>query len=302
MKKIILDTDLGSDCDDSGALSIIHNLHSEGKCELLGVLCSIANKYCPITVKAINTWFQNKDIPIGQTNTHLFENTPENMIFTKIIATEYLKNNDKPHIHDAVRLYRQILRDNSDITIISIGFLNNISALLNSVADDISPLSGVELIKEKVKKVYLMGGNFSGNEKQPEYNIYVDIDSSKNVALKMPVPIIYIGWEAGINILTGHTLWNFDNNSPIKKSYELFAKHYNCLNKYGTYDRHSWDPLTAYYAITEDSSVATESEFCTINFDDNGFTIVNPGGKDKFLIPDTKRAKEIIEKYISLYK
>ena len=76
MKKLILDTDLGSDCDDCGALSVIHNLQSEGKCELLGVMCNIANEHSPVAVKAINEWFKRGDIPIGQTSGELFRDTP----------------------------------------------------------------------------------------------------------------------------------------------------------------------------------------------------------------------------------
>lgn len=35
--KIIFDTDFGGDADDLGALAMLHNLHNQGKCELLGI-------------------------------------------------------------------------------------------------------------------------------------------------------------------------------------------------------------------------------------------------------------------------
>ena len=36
-EKIILDTDLGTDCDDAGAIAMLINMASEGKAEILGM-------------------------------------------------------------------------------------------------------------------------------------------------------------------------------------------------------------------------------------------------------------------------
>ena len=37
MNKIIFDTDIGGDCDDAGALAILHEAQNAGKAELLAV-------------------------------------------------------------------------------------------------------------------------------------------------------------------------------------------------------------------------------------------------------------------------
>lgn len=300
MKRIILDTDMGSDCDDCGALAVIHNLCKEGKCELLAVMCNIANKFSPIAIKSINNWYGKSDVPIAQTNGKLFENDENSMVFTKTLAEEYLSNNPTPVVENAVMLYRKILATYNDVTIISIGFMSNLAELLNSKPDDISPFDGVELVKKSVNKIYIMGGNFSGNEEQAEYNVRMDINSARTVAECLPVSAVYVGWEAGVNVRTGHTLWYENQDSPVKKSYELFARHYNSLKEDGTYDRPSWDPLTAYYAITDDSTFIEESEKCTVNFDKLGFTKISNNGKDSYIIvKDIKKAEETIEKYIS---
>lgn len=44
MVKIIIDTDIGSDCDDAGALALAHNLANEGKCQILAVTNCLSRK------------------------------------------------------------------------------------------------------------------------------------------------------------------------------------------------------------------------------------------------------------------
>ena len=300
MRKIILDTDLGSDCDDCGALAILNNFHNAGKCSILAIMCNIANSNSPVSVKHINSWFGNSHIPIAQTNDDIFKDNERVQVYTKYLAKEYLENNPVPEIEDAVTLYRKLLAQNKDVAIISIGFLNNIAALLNSEPDSISSLNGVELVKAAVSKIYVMGGNFSGEEKTAEYNIRIDIPSAQTVSEKCPVPIVYLGWEIGMAVRTGHTLWEVDKNSPVKKGYEIYANHYNETKEDGTYDRQSWDPLTAYYAVSDSASFMHESTPKTISFDDEGFTHVKDGGKDTFLIlDDAKKAEEVIEQMIA---
>ena len=61
-----------------------------------------------------------------------------------------------------VDLYRQILngaQDNS-ITVVSIGFFDNLAALLDSKPDAYSNLTGEELITTKVKDLVIMGGDY----------------------------------------------------------------------------------------------------------------------------------------------
>ncbi len=300
MKKIILDTDLGSDCDDCGALAILHNFHNSGKCKLLAVMCNIANENSPVAVKSINSWFGNSDIPIAQSDGDIFKDNERVEVYTKYLAKEYLKNNPPPKIQDAVTLYRKLLAENREVSIVSIGFLNNIAGLLNSEPDEISSLNGVELVKNSVSKIYIMGGNFTEHEEIAEYNIRIDVLSAQTISLKCPVPIVYLGWEIGMAVRTGHTLWLGDAASPVKKGYEIYANHYNETKEDGTYDRQSWDPLTAYYGVTDDASFMHESSSKTITFDDKGFTHISDGGKDTYLIlDDAKKAEEAIEPLIA---
>ena len=89
------------------------------------------------------------------------------------------------------------------MTIASVGFLTNLAALLDSGADDFSPLSGRELVAKKVKLVSVMAGNISfedGRDIFPEYNVRRDIASAKKFFSECPVPVVVSPFELGLEI------------------------------------------------------------------------------------------------------
>jgi hypothetical protein len=65
----------------------------------------------------------------------------------------------------ALSVYRSILAavaTSNSVMIASIGFTTNLEALLQSPPDSISPLSGVQLVEQKVKGLAWMGGRYVG--------------------------------------------------------------------------------------------------------------------------------------------
>jgi len=64
---VIFDTDMGSDCDDAGALAVLHSLADAGEVKILGVVFSSGkNRYGVRTCDAINTYYGRGDLPLGQ--------------------------------------------------------------------------------------------------------------------------------------------------------------------------------------------------------------------------------------------
>ena len=49
---LILDTDIDTDCDDAGALAVLHALQSRRQATILGVICSVSYACCAATVGA----------------------------------------------------------------------------------------------------------------------------------------------------------------------------------------------------------------------------------------------------------
>ena len=66
---IIFDTDMGGDCDDVGALFILHGAVERGEARLLATMgCISADTIAPC-LDAINTWFGRPEIPVGTRKT-----------------------------------------------------------------------------------------------------------------------------------------------------------------------------------------------------------------------------------------
>src|SRR3954467_13772084 len=63
--KIIFDTDMDSDCDDVGALAVLHALADNGEADILATVVSTPTAWPPPCVDAINTYYARPDLPIG---------------------------------------------------------------------------------------------------------------------------------------------------------------------------------------------------------------------------------------------
>lgn len=136
--------------------------------------------------------------------------------------------------------------------IIEIGFLQVVANLLLSKADDISEKTGMELVKEKVKKFWVMAGKWD-EPNGKEYNF----DNNKRSQIagsvfceKCPVPVTFLGWEIGADVITGD---NLDENDILKL---IFT---DCGVPNG---RLSWDPMTALLAIIGDEAKAGYDVVC----------------------------------------
>ncbi len=65
MKKIIIDTDIGIDCDDMGAIALCHKLCDNGQAELLAVTACLSTPYAAGSIDAVNR-FYGRAVPIGE--------------------------------------------------------------------------------------------------------------------------------------------------------------------------------------------------------------------------------------------
>jgi hypothetical protein len=112
---------------------------------------------------------------------------------------------------DANRVYREILAaqpDNS-VVICSVGFLTNMRRLLETKADEISPLDGKALVAKKVKKWVAMACKYPHGT---EYNSMIDPASSAIALKEWPTPIVFTDFEYGRDIFSGRAL----AEAPVK--------------------------------------------------------------------------------------
>jgi len=221
--KIIFDTDFGGDADDLGALAMLHNLHNNGECELLGIASWSTEQYVIPAMDAVNRFYGNPDIPMGirSKDSHF-----QDWNYNKPIADALLFKLTNQDVPLALNLYRKILSEQEDksVTIVTVGPLKNIMDLIQSNPDNYSDLSGKELIEKKVKEFVIMGGHFPVGEN--EWNFNGDMPGvTKFVLENLTVPVIFSGFEIGAAIKTGAVFSKLGSNHPLYIGWRHFSKH-----------------------------------------------------------------------------
>lgn len=244
-KYVILDTDWGSDVDDVTAARLLCTAHNLKKIQFIGC---VINAVTPESVRSLDGFLRHYgvDIPIGidRAATDFITNGRYQLHLTRLLSSKY-KSEDEAE--DAVRLYRRLLAAAPEkVHIVAIGFTQVLADLLESGADDLSSLSGRELVKEKVAHLWDMGGRWDGNG-NGEYNFNYRpraVSGAHRLCKNWPTPITFLGFEIGVDVITGK---NVPEEDPLKQA----------LIKYGAPEgRSSWDPLTALLCVTGDPEKA----------------------------------------------
>jgi inosine-uridine nucleoside N-ribohydrolase len=243
---LILDTDIGPDYDDVGAIAVMHALADRGEVKPLAVISSNRNELTVPVIDVLNTYFGRPDLPSGAPKDVQSPNFGAEQKWPEMLVAKYphrIKRSEDAK--DAVQVYREILAKQPDqsVTIVTIGFLTNLSNLLQSEPDHISPLNGDLLVRKKVKLLVSMAGNFPEGE---EYNVKIDSLASKKVFTDWPTQIVFSGFEIGNQIKTGLKIIHNDQlSSPVKDVYKLSMP----FSEADSQGRMSWDQTAVLVAI-----------------------------------------------------
>jgi hypothetical protein len=244
--EILLDTDMATDCDDAGALAVLHTLAGAGMVRINAVVINNNDIASLGAVSAINFFYGRGDIPVG-----IYMGTEIGIssgAFVKELARDTGRYGHpdfsvvKPD--SAVDVYRRMLAasDDGKVVIASIGHLNNLHELLFSRPDKFSPLSGIELIKRKVAHIVVMGGDYPEGK---EHNFAqrgshtVTAETVEN----WPTPILFTGFTIGLALKTGPGLLALPEFHPVRRAYELHPA--NPLVN----GRPSWDQMAVLAAV-----------------------------------------------------
>ena len=243
---IILDSDMGPDYDDVGAITILHALADKGEANILATMASTKYDGVAGILSVFNTYFGRPGLPIGVPKAKAL-NLRDWQHWTDTLLAKYphqIKSNDEAW--DAVKLYRKILAAQADhsVTIATIGFLTNLSNLLNTSADEFSSMTGRELVKKKVKLMVCMAGKYPSGY---EFNVMQDAPASQNVYTNWPTPVILSGFEIGEKIKAGLPLIHNAaiKNDPVKDVFRISIP----MAKEDAAGRMSWDETAVLVAI-----------------------------------------------------
>ncbi|OPZ99923.1 MAG: ribonucleoside hydrolase RihC [Planctomycetes bacterium ADurb.Bin412] len=305
--RIIFDTDIGNDIDDALALALLHTFQSRAECRLLAVTITKDNTLAAPFVDVVNTFYGRGTIPLGMVRNGV---TPEDGNFlrpvleaetagTKWYPRKIQSGREAP---EAVELLRKVLSRQPDgsVVIVQVGFSTNLARLLKSQGDSYSPLTGMELVKQKVRLLSIMAGAFTEIEGKPyrEYNVVMDLDSSRQLFENWPVPIVASGFEIGLAILYPA--------QSIEEDYRYVLHHpvaqaYRCYMKM-PYDRPTWDLTSVLYAVRPQREYFDLSEPGTIQVDEAGHTIFTPqpAGRHRYLMVKEPQIIRVTELFTNL--
>ena len=283
---VIFDTDISSSTDDLFSLELLYRYEEQGLCKLLGIVVDREGEDCATCTDVMNTYFGRSDVPIGLVREGI--DNPSVWIDYKDLPHYKTEDghpmfrrsiSDYASLPDGWQLYRQLLASQPDrsVSICSVGFVTCLAQLLQSAPDDISPLSGVELVRKKVKCAYVMGGVF-GEALEADYNFGQGITFAQDFFRLWPsdVDMVLSPAEVGDPIeyvpeqVISDIFWT--DIHPIKQVYLRC----NCNT-----GQKMWDPMTVIHAV-EGDSLFHLSERGIVSLTPNAETIFTPSATGNF--------------------
>ncbi|GMH88937.1 hypothetical protein TrST_g3681 [Triparma strigata] len=261
--KLIIDTDLGFDVDDVGAISVGHYLQDIGACEIVAILHNTGFPKGIGGVDVLQNYYNSSATlgaytgPWGSSDAALSAQDS----YTSLIESEFPSDvktyND---VNSAVDSYRRALESQADhsVVIASIGELTNLRDIIKAEP---------ALFAQKVKSIYYMDGGYNfgcgdsdGSEWSPWLGSTEDCDGAAQFVVEnVPTTIKQVFTLNGADIYTGSRFNDGCGSGPVKAAYQKWTN-------YGS--RPSWDPITVWYAVYGESSLysTAHAETTTVDY------------------------------------
>lgn len=301
--KVIFDTDLGNDIDDVLALQMVINYDKAGLIDLSAVTISKCNPHSISFVDGFLRYNGYHDMPLGYAYDGV--NPEDHMYLLPTLAAEYkgkkllhpVQSIDSGIEEGHIQIRKQLAQAaDSSAVLVAVGPLTNIARLLLSEPDKISPLNGIDLVRQKVRSVSIMSGNMA--EETAEWNVLQDLEATKVVYEKCPVSLIVSGFEVGSKILYPHQSILNDFGNPAANPLCVAYQHYAEM----PYDRQCWDLTSVYDAFDADRSIYKHSEHGTIHIDEKGISRFkpHPNGLHQYLIVDDADVERAVKELVNV--
>lgn len=245
---LIIDTDFFADVDDVGALAVAHRHARRGLCTIAAITLNTPSRFGVPGVRSLNR-FYGASVPVGA-----FRHRDDSVAspgYAHVLADEREPAAPAETELESVALLKEVLLDSASrsITVVSIGFLDNLAALATQVPD---------LVGDRVARTVVMAGRFPEGR---EFNIERSVEAARTFIQRWPVPITFVGWEVGASVITGRALDPVAQpGNPVARAYVAY-----CGSGVG---RMSWDleavdlavrGLGSRYALSEPGEVRVDS-------------------------------------------
>jgi inosine-uridine nucleoside N-ribohydrolase len=328
---VVFDTDIWSDIDDALALAMLHALQDRHEINLVAVSVSTGEKWCASYVDIINTFYGHPQVPIGLVHdgldTEAFRKKYPSIAwpvtrYTQLLSEEKKRNGSLVYPHrlidgtkapEAVSLLRKTLAAQPDgsVVMIQVGYSTNLARLLGSGADGTSSLSGRDLIRQKVRLLSVMAGNFAEStidgkvlgRGSPEFNLKSDVPSAQKVFSSWPTPIVDSGFEIGLAMLYPAVSierdFSYVKHHPIAETYRTYAE--ETSNKW-PHDHATFDLTSVLYAARPDRNYFSLSKpgRITVLADGSSRFDESEGGSHRYLILSEEQKARTLEAMVML--
>lgn len=306
--KVIVETDMGNDIDDALALDLIYRAAREGKVELLGVSNHKLSPTATDYIDLLNTFYGYGDVALSQ-GARLVENSHA-ADYTQAVTAMcdeqgkplFARTKSEGQVEESVSMYRRLLSEAADgeVVIVSLGFATTLADLLDSAADEFSPLSGRELVAQKVAYMSIMAGSFDTPTvpARAEFNIVNDIPAAVKLFDEWPTPIVCAPFELGRQVQFPGAVMaegvEWAEHHPVVEGY----RNYRTM----PYDRATWDLMSVLYVI-EGDEMFTVSEPGRLSIDPQGYMHfeAQPEGRDRVLTATDAQAEAIGRCYVERF-
>ncbi|MBE7000715.1 MAG: hypothetical protein E7428_11100 [Ruminococcaceae bacterium] len=216
--QLILDTDIGPDCDDVGAIAVLYHMQKKYGFEVAAIINCTSNRYGCGVLDVLRRYCGAPEHAIG-----LYTKAPflEDCVkYNKEVSEKFspaLMDGTLP-ITDSTELYGKILSEAADksVVICTIGQFNALADAMKTYP---------ELFQTKVRSMVSMAGQYP--EGKREYNVYCDAQSAAYVFDHVTFPVVFSGFEVGIAFRTGFTPESNLPDNPLWLSYHLYTNGQN---------------------------------------------------------------------------
>lgn len=331
MENLIIDTDLGYDCDDAGAL-LLANLLRKEKLLKISAMTHCVNRAAGATaIRMINEACGNGDIPVGVAERYaidpdrLYEEFYQKLrycdgfsgfafkpTFYRLLSAAFgVDETTKGDFVSAQKLLKETLSAAKDksVCLLCIGQLNDLADLLQNYGD---------LARAKIKRVVAMCGNFSQEGDyyddgetlwNGEFNVILDKRSAQKVFEEKGIETDVFDYYQGCDVRTGSGLGDLgDSNSSnvsgagengvaesakslVYKMYRLHGKGRECP---------SWDIAALLYATGLYDDLFEAGERGRVTITDGGKSVFEPcAGGNHRLIKIKQEKKEEMRRVIN---
>lgn len=275
VSQIIIDTDFASDADDIVAIRLAMCFQDLGMLDVMGIALSTTYSRSPLAVYALCTQDGYGSIPVAM-------DTSGNgvQVHTDYVDVMYNLLKNKTDYEQPVPMYRRILSSSdARVNIITLGFLQNIQGLMNSAPDQYSPLTGMELIAQKVDTIYIVGGNSTG---RPSFNFYWTgekvINAARDVARDFPARVVFLQSDLSDDTFCGQLY-----NTKDTRQRDIVTRALRANGQSGGVV--AWDVFSVWCAV-QDMNGLTESAFLTL---EQGNQYVSATGATEWTASDSGR-------------